>query len=74
MMLTGKHLSRMPNPRTQISQLLTHQHKNHHKGDSTFVVVCVVVWPELEFHARVIAGHKRLNDNRRSQIALKQLG
>ena len=28
----------------------------------------------LQLHAGIVAGHKRLNDNRRSQIALKQLG
>ena len=28
----------------------------------------------LQLHAGIVAGHKRLNDNRRSQIALEQIG
>ena len=41
----------------------------------------MVVWgiefdpqTSLQPHAGIVAGHKRLNDNRRSQIALEQLG
>ena len=28
----------------------------------------------LQLHAGIVASHKRLNDNRRSQIALEQIG
>ena len=34
----------------------------------------MVVWAELQFHAWVIASHKRLNQNAGTQIALKKLG
>ena len=47
------------------------------KGTGTFVVVLTGEHDpqaSLQFHAGIVAGHKRLNDNRRSQIALEQLG